>query len=138
VAGGEWAGYWPSYTGDGEDAGFAKWINNSPKYVASTTLTDVGAWPGSTLLRGDVVEAVRELKAGEGGAISVAGSPTLVRSLLAAGVLDELQLMISPVVAGGGRRTLFAGDAAQQQLELVSATGTSTGTIIATYRPAAR
>ena len=133
----EWSGYWPNHTGDGEDAGFADWINNSPKYVASTTLSDVGAWPNSTLLTGDLAEAVGRLKATEGGTISVAGSPTLVRSLLAAGVLDELQLMISPVVAGRGRRKLFADDAAPQQLELVGAKGTSTGTIIATYRPVA-
>jgi dihydrofolate reductase len=130
----EWAGYWPEVT-SGEDADFAAWINDSPKYVVSTTLDDVSGWANSTLLKGGLAEAVTELKAGEGGDISVAGSPTVVRSLLDAGLLDELVLMIHPVVAGGGRAKLFADDTALKRLELVGARPTSSGTIIATYRP---
>jgi dihydrofolate reductase len=130
----EWAGYWPTVT-SGEDSGFADWINNSPKYVASTTLRDVSGWANSTLLHGDLADAVRELKAGDGGDISVAGSPSVVRALLAAGLLDELVLLIHPVVAGGGRAKLFADDAALTRLDLVGAEATSSGTIIATYRP---
>jgi dihydrofolate reductase len=130
----EWAGYWPGVTG-GEDAGFADWINGSPKYVASTTLDDVSGWANSTLLKGDLTEAVTALKAGEGKDISVAGSPGVVRSLLALGLLDELVLLIHPVVAGGGRKKLFADDAALTKLELVSAKPTTTGVVIATYRP---
>jgi dihydrofolate reductase len=132
----EWAQYWPNYSGDGEDAAFANWINNSPKYVVSTTLDSVDEWPNSTLLKGDLAESIGELKAGEGKGISVAGSPTLVRSLLARDLLDELQLMVSPVVAGGGRQKLFADDGELKRLELVDARPTSTGVIIATYRPA--
>ncbi|MFF9343810.1 dihydrofolate reductase family protein [Streptomyces sp. NPDC014773] len=131
---GEWAGYWPTVT-SGEDAGFAKWINESPKYVVSSTLDTVEDWANSTLVKGDLVTAVNELKAGEGKDITVAGSPTLVRSLLDLDLLDELVLLIHPVVAGEGRRKLFADDAPMKRLELVSAQPTSSGVIIATYRP---
>lgn len=131
----EWAGYWPTVT-SGEDADFANWINNSPKYVVSTTLDSADAWKNSTLVNGDLAAAVGELKAGEGKDITVAGSPTLVRSLLELDLLDELVLLIHPVVAGEGRKKLFADDAALKKLELVSARPTSSGVIIATYRPA--
>jgi dihydrofolate reductase len=130
----EWSGYWPSVT-DGEDVAFAEWINTAPKHVVSTTLTDVSAWPNSHLVSGDLKTAIGELKAGEGKDISVAGSPGLVRSLLAADLLDELTLFVSPVVAGEGRKKLFADDAALTRLELVAARPTSSGTLIATYRP---
>jgi dihydrofolate reductase len=131
----EWAGYWPSVTG-GDDAGFADWINSSPKYVASTSLEHVDEWQNSTLLTGDLADAVKQLKAGDGKDISVAGSPSLVRSLLEQDLLDELVLLIHPVIAGGGRKRLFADDAALKKLELVSARPTRSGVIIATYRPA--
>ncbi|ALO13511.1 Riboflavin biosynthesis protein RibD [Streptomyces venezuelae] len=131
----EWAGYWPTVT-SGEDAGFAQWINESPKYVVSSTLDSVDDWSNSTLVKGDLAAAVKELKAGEGKDITVAGSPTLVRSLLEQDLLDELVLLIHPVVAGEGRKKLFADDAALKKLELVSAQPTSSGVIIATYRPA--
>lgn len=130
----EWAGYWPTVT-SGDDAGFAKWINESPKYVVSSTLDGVADWANSTLVKGDLASAVAELKAGEGKDITVAGSPTLVRSLLEQDLLDELILLIHPVVAGEGRSKLFADDAALKKLELVSAQPTSSGVIIATYRP---
>jgi len=105
----EWAGYWPNVT-SGDDVGFADWINNSPKYVASTTLADVDGWANSTLLKGDLADAVGRLKAGEGKDISVAGSPGLVRSLVDLGLLDELTLLVHPVVAGSGRKRLFGDD----------------------------
>jgi dihydrofolate reductase len=130
-----WAGYWPSYTGE-EDAGFADWINKSPKYVVSNTLDNVDAWQNSHLIKGDLAAAIKRLKEDEGKNISVAGSPGLVASLLAQGLLDELELMINPVVAGGGRKKLFPDDAALQKLQLVNARPTSSGVIIAAYRPA--
>ncbi|MFF0425503.1 dihydrofolate reductase family protein [Streptomyces sp. NPDC004520] len=130
----EWAEYWPTVT-SGEDAGFAKWINDSPKYVVSSTLDSVEDWANSTLVNGDLAAAIEKLKAGEGKDITVAGSPTLVRSLLELDLLDELVLLIHPVVAGEGRKKLFADDAALKKLELVSAEPTSSGVIIATYRP---
>ncbi|MFB7214922.1 dihydrofolate reductase family protein [Streptomyces sp. NPDC056255] len=130
----EWAGYWPTVN-SGEDAGFAKWINNSPKYVVSSTLDSVEEWANSTLINGDLAAAIEKLKAGEGKDITVAGSPTLVRSLLDQDLLDELVLLIHPVVAGEGRKKLFTDDATLRKLELVSAQPTSSGVIIATYRP---
>jgi dihydrofolate reductase len=130
----EWAGYWPTVT-SGEDVGFANWINNSPKYVVSTTLDNVDDWANSTLIKGDLATAIKQLKAGEGKDIAVAGSPGLVRSLLEQDLLDELILLIHPVIAGGGRKKLFADDASLKKLELVSAQPTSSGVIIATYRP---
>lgn len=126
----EWEGYWPTST----DEPFASWINSTPKYVASTTLKSVD-WSNSTLIKGSLADFVKDLRQQPGGTIGVAGSPTLVRSLLAEGLLDELILIISPVVAGGGRKRLFAADAAQTNLELVEAKPTSSGALIVTYRP---
>jgi dihydrofolate reductase len=130
----DWAGYWPTVT-SGEDVEFANWMNGSAKYVASTTLDSVDDWANSTLIKGDLATAVRELKAGEGKDISVGGSIGLVRSLLEEDLLDELVLLIHPVIAGEGRRKLFADDTPLKKLQLVSARPTSSGTVIATYRP---
>ncbi|SFE34656.1 Dihydrofolate reductase [Actinopolyspora alba] len=131
----EWAGYWPSYDKGGEDSEFARWINESPKYVASTTLDSVEEWPNSFLIETDLTSAVEELKAGTGKGITVAGSPGLVTSLLYRDLLDELRLLIHPVIAGNGRGKLFADDSPLKNLELVNSESTSSGTIIATYRP---
>ena len=128
----EWAGFWPTSTIEP----FASWINRTPKYVASSTLDAVDEWPNSTLIRGSVADFVGELRQQDGGTIGTAGSPTLVRSLFDQGLLDELVLSIHPVVAGGGRKRLFADDAALTKFELVEAKPTSSGTVIATYRPA--
>jgi dihydrofolate reductase len=127
----EWAGYWPTST----DEPFASWINSTPKYVASTTLDSVDGWSNSTLIAGSVTDFVADLKQQPGGTIGTAGSPTLVRSLLEHGLVDELTLVISPVVAGGGRARLFPEDAGPTSFELVEAQGTSSGAVIATYRP---
>ena len=127
----EWAGYWPTST----DEPFASWINRTPKYVASTTLDSVDEWPNSTLIRGSVADFIGELRQQDGGTIGTAGSPTLVRTMFDEGLLDELILLIHPVVAGGGRKRLFADDAALTKLELVESQPTSSGVIIATYRP---
>jgi dihydrofolate reductase len=126
----EWAGYWPTST----DEPFASWINATPKYVASTTLDSVDHWPNSTLVKGSLSDFVADLKQQDGGTIGTAGSPTLVRSLVEHGLLDELTLMISPVVAGGGRARLFPDDGPLRSFELVEAQPTSSGAVIATYR----
>jgi dihydrofolate reductase len=128
----EWAGYWPAST----DEPFASYINSTQKYVASSTLESVGQWPNSTLIKGPVADFLAELRQQDGGTIGTAGSPSLVRSLIEQGLLDELTLMISPVVAGGGRKRLFADDATLTRFELAHAQPTSSGAIIATYRPA--
>jgi dihydrofolate reductase len=127
----EWAGYWPTST----DEPFATWINRTPKYVASTTLDSVDEWANSTLISGSLADFISELRQRDGGTIGTAGSPTLVRSLFDAGLLDELTLLIHPVVAGGGRKRLFADDAALTKLDLTASQPTSSGVIIATYRP---
>jgi dihydrofolate reductase len=127
----EWAGYWPNST----DEPFASWINSTPKYVASSTLDSVDQWSNTTLMKGSVAEFVTELRQQDGGTIGTAGSPSLVRSLIADGLLDELTLMISPVVAGGGRKRLFPEDTAATKFELVEGQPTSSGALIATYRP---
>jgi dihydrofolate reductase len=128
----EWAGYWPAST----DEPFASYINSTQKYVASSTLESVGQWSNSTLIKGPVADFLAELRQQDGGTIGTAGSPSLVRSLIEQGLLDELTLMISPVVAGGGRQRLFADDAALTRFELAHAQPTSSGALIATYRPA--
>jgi dihydrofolate reductase len=126
----DWAQYWPTST----DEPFASWINGTQKYVASTTLDSVD-WSNSTLIKGPVADFVTGLREQPGGTIGVAGSPSLVRFLFEQGLLDELTLMISPVIAGAGRAHLFPGDAMPATLELVEAQPTSSGALIATYRP---
>jgi dihydrofolate reductase len=127
----EWAEYWPTST----DEPFASWINGTPKYVASSTLDSVDQWSNSMLIKGSVADFVAELRQQDGGTIGTAGSPTLVRSLIDQALVDELTLMISPVVAGGGRKRLFPDDAALTKFELVDARPTSSGAVMATYRP---
>lgn len=127
----EFAGYWPTST----DEPFASWINSTPKYVVSTTLDSVDQWPNSTLIKGPVADFVRDLREEDGGTIGVTGSPSLVRSLIEHELLDELTLMISPVVAGGGRKRLFPDNAALTKFQLAEAQPTSSGALIATYRP---
>ena len=127
----EWAGYWP----DSTDEPFASWINSTPKYVASRTLDSVDHWPNSTLIKGPIADFLAELRQQDGGTIGVSGSPSLVRSLIEQGLLDELTLMISPVVAGGGRKRLFPEDSVLTKFELVEGQPTSSGALIATYRP---
>lgn len=126
----EWADYWPNATVD-EDYG--RFINQTPKYVASTTLKRLD-WQNSILIEGDVAAAVAALKSQPGGDIGVQGSPTLVRFLLSAGLLDELTLMFHPVIAGQGKR-LFPGDSELQRLELIDSRITGSGVAFLTYTP---
>jgi dihydrofolate reductase len=108
-------------------------LNNSPKYVASTTATEPLPWPNSTLLRGDVVDALRALKAQSGGVLAIMGSGVLIGSLLAADLIDEYLLMIHPLVLGTGRR-LFPGGV-HVPLRLTDSVTTAAGVVIATYEP---
>ena len=125
----EWASYWPTAA----DEPFASYINNVPKLVVSTTLKKV-EWKNSTLIKGDLAEAIARLKQQPGKSIGVAGSPTLVRSLLNSGLLDELILMIHPVIVGKGKRLFQDGDALKR-LKLVNSKTTRTGVLIVTYQP---
>ncbi|MBE7556266.1 MAG: dihydrofolate reductase [Anaerolineales bacterium] len=124
----EWAGYWPTST----DEPYASHINNTPKYVVSTTLDRV-EWQNSTLIKGNLAEAIAKLKQQPGKNIGVAGSPTLVQSLLQSDLLDELTLMVHPVVVGSGKR-LFKDGVGLKRLNLVDNKTTSTGVAILTYQ----
>lgn len=126
----EWAPYWPTST----DEPYASHINNTPKVVVSTTLDKV-EWKNSTLIKGSLAEQIAKLKQQPGKNIGVAGSPTLVQSLLQNDLLDELTLMIHPVVVGSGKR-LFKDGGDLKRLRLVGSKTTSTGVAILTYRPA--
>jgi dihydrofolate reductase len=129
----EWAAFWPSQSSDEEPIAAA--MNGLPKYVASKTLSEV-TWQNSTLLGDDVVAEIKKLKQQPGKDIAINGSATLVRSLLGEGVIDELRLMIHPLVVGSGRR-LFENGTGQTPLELVESKTFSTGVLNLTYRPAA-
>jgi dihydrofolate reductase len=129
----EWAAYWPTAA---SDEGFAKFINAVPKFVASRTLTAPLGWNNSTLIAGELVPFVRQLKAGEGNDIAIMGCISLVRQLLFAGLLDELSLITHPVVAGDGRR-LFEPADPTTRLTLVSSTTTSKGNVVSIYGPRA-
>jgi dihydrofolate reductase len=120
--------YWNAQGGPFKDA-----LNNAPKYVASTTATEPLPWPNSTLLRGDIVDALRALKAESGGVLAIMGSGVLIGSLMAANLIDEYLLMIHPLVLGTGRR-LFPGGV-PVSLRLTGSTTTATGVMIATYEP---
>lgn len=125
------AAAWPSRD---DEQGFAKRINSTPKYVVSTTLTSAD-WEPSTIIRDNVAEQVKAIKAEYVGDILVAGSGTLVRYLLAEGLIDQLNLMVFPVVLGSGRR-LFAEGSAKTTLRLVDTRPVGPdGVSIATYAP---
>jgi dihydrofolate reductase len=128
----EWAAYWPNQTPD--ENPMAELINGMPKYVVSTTLGEA-SWHNSTVIGADFAGAVPKLKEEPGNDISVSGSATLVRSLLGEGLLDELRLMVHPVVLGTGRR-LFDNGIARAPLELVDSETFTTGVLNLTYRPA--
>ncbi len=123
----EWAPYWPTST----DEPFASFINNVPKYVVSTTLDKV-EWKNSTLIKGKPTEAIARLKQQPGKDIGVMGSPTLVRSLLQNDLLDELTLMLHPVVVGHGK-CLFQDWGDLKRLKLVDSKTTRSGVLISTY-----
>lgn len=128
----EWAEYWPGKTA--EDDEFAPFINSIPKFVVSGTLRSV-EWEGSSLIAGESFrEGVSRLKQQPGKDILVSGSITLVGSLLRAGLLDELSLLVFPVVVGSGKR-LFEGPD-QVPLELVESTAFDNGVLSLAYEPA--
>ncbi|GAA4910108.1 dihydrofolate reductase family protein [Streptomyces coeruleoprunus] len=129
------AGAWPERAGDP----FADRMNAIPKYVVSRTLGDEDlTWADTTRIPGDeAVARIRKLRDSEGGGdLLVMGSPTLVRTLLHEGLVDELRLMIMPVILGGGK-SIFPGDGAMHKLELVSTVTSGTGVHVCTYRPRA-
>ena len=127
----EFASFWPNQPGGTQ---MVDYINSVRKYGVSTTLQEPLEWNNSTLIQGDVAEEIAILKEQPGKNITIPGSIMLVRSLLKASFLDELQLMVHPVVLGGGRR-LFEDGWDREVLELVGSKTSGTGVVSRTYRP---
>jgi dihydrofolate reductase len=123
----EWAGYWPS--SDVEP--FASFINAVPKHIATSTPLDRG-WANSSVIEGELADFVRDLKERPGGDIGVHASISIAQALIAADLVDELRLVVGPMVAGGGRRLLDGVPASK--LELVRSEASPTGYLIVDYR----
>ena len=123
------AAAWPNYS---DEVGFADRMNNMPKYVVSSTLK-AADWNNSTILSGDVVEEVKKLKDEVDGVILVAGSAQLVQALIEHDLVDELRLMVFPVVLGSGKR-LFGQTTDKKSLQLADSKIVGDGIAILTYR----
>lgn len=121
---------WPNRTNNP----YTEILNNTQKYVASTTLSEPLPWINSTLLKGDAAEAVAKLKQEPGKGLLVMGSGVLIQSLMRHNLVDEYVLLIHPLVLGSGRR-LFPDGGAFAALRLVGTKTTDNGIVIATYQP---
>jgi dihydrofolate reductase len=130
------AGYWGAMAADPGDNAIAVALNTKPKYVASTTLTEP-RWADTTVLSGDVAAAIADLKAKPGGELQVHGSGALIRWLLDNQLVDEMTLLVCPVVIGQGTR-LFPDTGPDAALELVESRSTPKGVTIQVYRPTGR
>ena len=124
---------WPDRAGDP----FADWINGVQKYVVTNTLTDADIdWQPTTRISGDnVVQAVADLRARPGGEAHVLGSAQLARTLLANDLVDELNLMIEPIVLGGGK-SIWPDDGTARNFELLATKPSGTGVQVSHYRRA--
>ena len=134
-----WAGFAEYFTSEEGKAGqpeIAAQMTGTPKYVVSTTLESADAWDNSTLLGADWAARLREIKAGDGPDLGMSGSVALIRSLIAEGLLDELHLIVHPVVVGKGAR-LFPEGGDGVELKLISSTTLPNGTIHVAYEPLA-
>jgi dihydrofolate reductase len=129
----EWAAYWPGQ--DPEQNPIARTMNGTQKYVVSTTLEEPLGWENSILIKDNVAQEIEKLKNRPGKDIVISGSATLVRSLLGYGLLDELRLMVHPILVGAGKR-LFDAETETRPLELADSKTFSTGVLYLTYRPA--
>jgi dihydrofolate reductase len=128
------AGYWGVM--EPGSSPFADALNTKPKYVASNTLTDP-RWADTTVLSGDLAAAIRELKAQPAGELQVHGSGTLTRWLLENDLVDEMNLLVFPVVVGQGTR-LFPDAGPDMALDLVESRAFPKGITLQVYRPAGR
>jgi dihydrofolate reductase len=127
------ASHWPNAS-EAEQP-LAEPLNTRPKYVASRMLSEPLEWQNSTVLHGDVAEAVAALKRQDGEDLLVIGSIELARTLVEHDLVDEFRVMVDPLVVGGGKR-LFRDDGARRPLRLLDSQVTTTGAIVATYAPA--
>jgi dihydrofolate reductase len=125
------AGAWPDRAGDP----FADWMNSVQKYLVSDSLTDADiTWQPTTLIRrADMVKEVSRLRDQPGGYLNVWGSPTLVRALLEADLVDEFLLMVEPLVLGGGKR-IWAEDGEAREFELTAVKPCATGVVVCHYQ----
>jgi dihydrofolate reductase len=127
------AAAWPTIE---DDAGFAEKMNAMPKYVVSSTLQEA-SWNNSTILRGEIADEVAKLHREIDGVILVAGSAQLVQALIERDLVDELRLMVFPVLLGEGKR-LFADVTDKKPLNLVGSKTLGAGIALLTYEPATR
>lgn len=124
------AAAWPKRSGEG----FTEWINSTQKYVVSDTLTeeDISWHPTTIIRRADLVTKINELREQPGGYIYLYGSPTLVRSMMAEDLVDELLLTIEPIILGGGK-TIWSDNGHALEWELVSTAKAKTGAQVSRY-----
>lgn len=122
---------WPNRT----DNPYTEVLNNSPKYVVSSTLREPLPWKNSTLLKGDAVEAVAKLKQQPGKDLVILGSGELIQTLWPHNLIDEYFLLIHPLILGSGRR-LFVDGGDVARLRLVDSKTTTTGVLLTRYQPA--
>jgi dihydrofolate reductase len=125
------ASYWPSEMARANDPAVAERMNAMPKVVFSRTLADV-SWANTTLLKEDLLDEVRKLKAQSGAGITILGSGTLITQLAPAGLIDEFQFVVTPIVLGAGR-TVFDGVPAPLSLKLTSARTFTNGNVVLSY-----
>jgi dihydrofolate reductase len=126
----EWAAYWPEHA----DEPFGDVLNSAKKYVVSDSL-QAAEWNNSEIVGGDVTQKLTDLKGQDGGDIAMSGSATTVRWLLRQGLVDELNLLVHPIVVGGGLARLFPPDEPTIPLELVNAETFKTGVLNLRYVP---
>jgi dihydrofolate reductase len=127
------ANFWPTPMALEREAVMAVRMNQTPKIVFSRSLDDA-SWNNTTLLKGDAVDEVRSLKQQNGADLVILGSSTIIKTLAQAGLIDEFQLLITPVVLGSGR-TLFEGIAQRLELNLTSIRSFKNGKVLLTYAP---
>jgi dihydrofolate reductase len=127
----EWAAYWPEHG----DEPFGDVMNSMKKYVVSDSLK-AAEWQNSEIVSGDVAQKLGDIKGQDGGDISMSGSATTVRWLLRAGLLDELNLLVHPLVVGDGLARLFPPDEPSVPLELLSSETFKSGVLNLSYGPA--
>jgi dihydrofolate reductase len=126
----EWAAYLPEHAAEP----FGDVLNSIKKYVVSNSL-QAAEWENSEIISGDVAQKLTDLKAQDGGDISMSGSPTTVRWLLREGLVDELNLLVHPIAVGKGLARLFPTDEPSIPLELLSAETFKTGVLNLSYGP---
>jgi len=124
----EWAAYWPEHG----DEPFGEVMNSMKKYVVSNRL-QTAEWQNSEIISGDIAQRLRDIKAQDGGDISMSGSATTVRWLLREGLLDELKLLVHPLVVGAGMARLFPPEEPAIPLALESAQTFKSGVLSLTY-----